>query len=54
MLVYSSKEADLFIAKHFPNATNKPEIKEYFIWVWNDSNYQNAKVLTLHTFKPQN
>lgn len=54
MLVYTTKEADSFINRHFPNATNKPEFKEYFLFVWNDSDLQNAKVLTLYTFKPQN
>lgn len=50
MLVFTSKEADTFISKHFANSQNKPEIKEYFLFIWADSNLQNAKFLTLHTF----
>ena len=50
MLVYTTKEADSFINRYFPNATNQAEIKEYFLFIWGDSNYQNAKYLTLHKF----
>lgn len=50
MLVYTEMKANNFIVKHFANSTNKPEIKEYFLFIWNDSNLQNAKYLTLHKF----
>lgn len=51
MLVYTETEANLFIDKYFTNATNKPEIKEFFIWVWNDQNYNSARMLTFSKFK---
>lgn len=50
ILVSTEHEADLFIGRHFYTAKNKPEIKEYFLFIWNDSNLQNAKYLTLHKF----
>jgi hypothetical protein len=51
MLVYTENEANSFINRYFTTATNKDEIKEFFIWVWNDQNIQSAKMLTFSKFK---
>jgi len=51
MLVYTEIEADSFINRHFANSPNKEEIKEFFVWVWNDQNIQSAKMLCFSKFK---
>jgi hypothetical protein len=51
MLVYTEIEANLFINRYFAESTNKDEIFEFFVWVWNDSNLQNAKMLCFSKFK---
>ena len=50
MLVYTETEANLFINRHFAKAENKNEIFEFFVWVWGDSNLQNARSLTISKF----